>query len=385
MLSKAIAWEEPACPFHIEIAAEKLDEIRLAVVEGFYAVPRGGIEIGGVLLGTHDGGRIVIQDYKLIECEHKTGPSFQLSDKDRIGLQALLASGPEEVLGWFHSHTRSDIFLSPADLEIYGRFFPEPWQVALVLRPANMQPTRAGYFFRDSAGTVAAEKSAREFVAEPLLREETKKLREPVPEVKTPEVSAPAEAPPIPKAVAPVEASPKTEANYSDLENELETRRQGSWMWIAAVFAMAILAVCAFLTRAAWLPQPPPPLKLQASDVDGKLFIRWNPVQNTAGKLTVVDGGKEMAIPLDALQISRGFYVYARQSDKTILRLKAGSVEDLTTFAGPFQPKGPTPEEIEKAKENEKVKRDLEDQTLRNRQLQRRVKELSNRLQEPKP
>ena len=36
-------------------------------------------------------------------------------------------------MGWYHSHTRSEIFLSDADLEIHNRYFPEPWQVALVL------------------------------------------------------------------------------------------------------------------------------------------------------------------------------------------------------------------------------------------------------------
>jgi proteasome lid subunit RPN8/RPN11 len=402
MLTNATAWEAPGCPFQIEFAAEKLDQIRLAVIEGFYAVPHGGIEIGGVLFGSRDGQRIRIEDYRAIPCEHKTGPSFQLSQHDRAGLAALIASGPGEVLGWFHSHTRSEIFLSTADLEVYGTFFPQAWQVALVLRPANMQPTRAGYFFRDAGGNVAAEKSAREFVLEASLREETKKVRTPVngttaktaappdnliegkaARVKPPETKPVAEAA---QPVAAVIAEPAAEANYSDLEKEIATRRRGSWMWVAAaILALAVLAGSAYITRAAWMPQAPPPLKLQASDVDGKLFIRWNPVRHTDGKLTVADGGKETVIPLDAQQMSRGFYVYERQSEKTVLRMNAGAAEDLTTFAGPLQPKGPTPEEIQKATETEKVKADLKNQTLRNRQLQRKLKELSNRLQEAKP
>ena len=65
-------------------------------------------------------------------------------------------------MGWYHSHTRSEIFLSDADLEIHRRFFPEPWQVALVMKPHTFQPTRIGFFFREADGSVQAERSYRE-------------------------------------------------------------------------------------------------------------------------------------------------------------------------------------------------------------------------------
>ena len=60
------------------------------------------------------------------------------------------------LAGWYHSHTRSGIFLSEADLELHRRFFRENWQVALVFRPSLNTATRAGFFFQESDGTIRA-------------------------------------------------------------------------------------------------------------------------------------------------------------------------------------------------------------------------------------
>src|SRR5581483_1845375 len=61
-----------------------------------------------------------------------------------------------------------EIFLSEADQEIHNRFFPEPWQVALVLKPHTFHPMRAGFFFREEDGSIRADVTYREFTLEPL-------------------------------------------------------------------------------------------------------------------------------------------------------------------------------------------------------------------------
>jgi len=124
--STETSWSAPQCPFTIEYSLRVLDDIRLAVVDAYFSLPRGGAEIGGILLGTHEPGRVVISGYLALECEHATGPSFTLSSKDEAQLAELLASSRGKVAGWYHSHTRSEIFLSEADLDLHQRFFPEP-------------------------------------------------------------------------------------------------------------------------------------------------------------------------------------------------------------------------------------------------------------------
>ena len=124
-------WSVPQCPVTIEYSRRALDDIRLAVVDAFFSLPRGGAEIGGVLLGKHLDGRLVISGHASLECEHATGPSFTLSPRDHNRLVALLAAAqrnPEgmQPVGWYHSHTRSEIFLSDADRDVHDLYFPEP-------------------------------------------------------------------------------------------------------------------------------------------------------------------------------------------------------------------------------------------------------------------
>src|SRR5689334_25216832 len=120
-------WTAPGCPFAIEYAVAALDDIRLAVMDAFFSLPRGGVEIGGILLGDQQNGRVSIVNLAPIECTHAMGPSFTLSPADQDKLEQQLRGLPHDgsgrPVGWYHSHTRSGIFLSEADLEIYRHFF----------------------------------------------------------------------------------------------------------------------------------------------------------------------------------------------------------------------------------------------------------------------
>lgn len=166
-------WTVSQCAFTVEYSLRVMDDIRLAVVDAFFSLPRGGAEIGGILLGKHEGRRVTITGHVPLDCEHATGPSFVLSSNDHTKLAEILAaargnpSGTQPV-GWYHSHTRSDIHLSAADLAIHKRYFPEPWQIALVLKPHTFQPARAGLFFWEADGSIRATASYKEFVLEPL-------------------------------------------------------------------------------------------------------------------------------------------------------------------------------------------------------------------------
>jgi len=168
-----VTWSAPQCPFVIEYSRKALDDIRLAVVDAFFSLPRGGAEIGGLLLGRFDDQRLQILDYAPLECEHAFGPAFTLSPKDQERLAERLAEsqnrpGDLRPVGWYHSHTRSEIALCDADLEIHNHYFPERWQVALVLRPSTLQPTQAGFFFRELDGSMHSQNSYREFTIEAL-------------------------------------------------------------------------------------------------------------------------------------------------------------------------------------------------------------------------
>src|SRR5690242_7195907 len=101
-------WTTPECPFAIQYATHVLDDIRVAVVDAFCSVRRGGVEIGGRLLGEWKSGRLLITGFAPLECEHRHGPSFTLSENDEARLRELLEQSADSVVGWYHSHTRSE-------------------------------------------------------------------------------------------------------------------------------------------------------------------------------------------------------------------------------------------------------------------------------------
>ena len=59
-------------------------------------------------------------------------------------------------VGWYVSHTRTEITLTESDQEIFSTFFAQPWQVTLVVRPSRGGNMRAGFFVREPDGTVKA-------------------------------------------------------------------------------------------------------------------------------------------------------------------------------------------------------------------------------------
>src|SRR5579872_4961987 len=183
-------WAAPGHTLRIEYALPALEQIRVDAIEGFNKVPHGGIEVGGVLFGAKESNTVVIAAARPLACEYALGPSFVLSEKDQSALRELLAAAPKDPelaglvpVGWYHAHTRSGISLSGRDIELFNRFFPEPWQIALVVRPANFSPSRAGFFFRESNGSIHAESSYAEFDLPSLARTEPPQQNpEPAPE-----------------------------------------------------------------------------------------------------------------------------------------------------------------------------------------------------------
>jgi proteasome lid subunit RPN8/RPN11 len=55
----------------------------------------------------------------------------------------------ERIVGWYHTHPRMGIFLSHYDTWLHKYFFPEPWQIALVVEP---HASLGGFFIRQQDG-----------------------------------------------------------------------------------------------------------------------------------------------------------------------------------------------------------------------------------------
>src|ERR1039457_5878772 len=432
-------WSAPECPYIIEYSPRVLDDIRLAVVDAFYSLPRGGAEIGGILLGRYADGRISILDYRALDCEHAMGPSFTLSQNDQTQLADLLAAAQQDPdgmrpVGWYHSHTRSDIFLSDADQDIHNRFFPEAWQVALVLKPSTFEPTRGGFFFREADGSIRGSASYQEFVVEaqpirqvptrnapqmtpappPLRREADGRgpVITPVPEAqreREPEPESEIAPEPVLETAPPGEEAAETEQESLDLPAPqfLQIKPERSWRWLKIVAALALgagLGGAAYQTRQMWLapvlekvspmlarirPELPneatPTVELGAADDNGQLRIHWDgksPAIRKAGEgvLEIADGAAPaQSIPLDRIHLEAGAFTYSRQAERVEVRLAVGDqVKEVASFLGKLPDHILPPEDPAVRKERDdlrqqaaKLKGDLESQAAKTRRLEK--------------
>src|SRR5712691_11484936 len=153
------SWSVAESPITIEYSLVAIEEIRHEVSEGFQRLSRGGIEVGGVLYGTREGRTVRVLAIRPILCEHARGPGYLLSDADATALAQHLEADKEDprlegylCVGWFVSHTRSEIQLADTDLDLYNSFFSAPWQVTMVIRPGRSGSMRAGFFVREADG-----------------------------------------------------------------------------------------------------------------------------------------------------------------------------------------------------------------------------------------
>lgn len=110
-------------------------------------------EVGGWLAGRwcrdgRAGTEFVVVEALLPAQQVRSGSTFLTFTHDS---QVAMLSALEEqyenkcVVGWYHTHPRMGIFLSGYDTWLHDHFFPQPWQVALVVEPHTRQ---AGLFVR---------------------------------------------------------------------------------------------------------------------------------------------------------------------------------------------------------------------------------------------
>jgi proteasome lid subunit RPN8/RPN11 len=326
-------WSAPGHSFTIDYPIGLLDAIRAEAVDGLYRLRHGGIEIGGVLFGSRTETGVRILKYRPLQTEYAQGPFFLLSEKDESSLEEMLKTTETDPelsglvpVGWYHSHTRTGVSLSEQDLALYNRRFPEPWQIALVLRPTHLGPAEVGFFFREANGVVHCESSHNAFTMNPRT---------------------------VPQAAAPPRLEVARTPIRAPVAAEPEKPKKGSWMWLATAIVLAGLGL-AVLTDAihiSGLTGSHSTLNLRATDSDGAVRIEWDPtaeplVEAGSASLLVLDGDQRLETPLSREMLQTGKLDYRRHSPDVEIRLRvngpgANPVQELTRLTG--LPAVPTP------------------------------------------
>jgi hypothetical protein len=422
-------WSVPASPIIVEYSVVVVEEIRHEVAEGFQKLSRGGIEVGGLLYGVHEGQTVRITAIRPAACEHAAGPAFRLSERDRAALREQLRLNREdprlkglECMGWYVSHTRSEITLTESDQEIFTTYFGQPWQVTLVVRPSRGGNMRAGFFVRQEDGTLDPAQSHLEFnfpdrmagMLEHRVPFTERRPPEPRTSYRAVEQTIPAapEAPRVgpvssDRSVSSIPTSTMSSPGMTSLfgeptkpqesvdltsQNGTKKAKAGSgkkWIWLAAVLII-IAGMVATGARYLSLPTPSESMALSVVEREGQLNIEWNrsaqPVAKAVrGTLEIADGQQSRTIPLAPADLSQGKFAYKRATGDIQVRMSVEApngtkLQEASRFLGPPPSKGN--EDELKALEQRRDELDAEVTRLKesNDQQAQRIQQLERTL-----
>jgi hypothetical protein len=139
----------------VQVVPGLLDQIARLVQDGYTATSHGGLEIGGLLFGRRSSGSVTVEEFRPLACDHSLGPRFILSERDERDLRDLLkapATDPAlrglDVIGWYCSHTRSELLLFDREVVLHHNYFSDPVDFVIVFKPRDLRSVTAGIFLR---------------------------------------------------------------------------------------------------------------------------------------------------------------------------------------------------------------------------------------------
>ena len=321
----------------IEWTAAALSSVCQEAALGLRKLAKGGLEVGGLLFGERAEGLVRVLAIRPIQCEHRFGPSFVLSDTDEALLEETLAGfrsdsklASLEILGCYFSHSRHGAALTDRDTDLCNRYFAHDGQLALVLIPSLSGTIQGTLFTRDSQGSyVSTYQFEHSVVIHP--QRETVKRETPPPTgnginrlrtaarlnsgfahtpAQTPLEAAvhPIDVPVFVERVRPVQPAPMPPRR----EARLRPRVSRTSLLLAAL----ILLIC-WPNRA----NPTSQIPLSFADRDGNLIIQWGSAPATIrgavlGIVDIRDGEQEpVRISIGQDLLRRGWIPFERKSD----------------------------------------------------------------------
>lgn len=379
-LAEYYHWEETDRGIRIYMHSAAVDRLQAEVLRAAESGPHGGsTEIGGILLGRaeEDQGRpvTVIDSFVPVPCSG--GPHYDLSGEDTVNLEAALlrvalagCESPDApaILGYYRSHTREGLSLSPADLQTIDSYFQAPASVFMLVKAvAGNQACTAGFFFWDD-GRIQSEFSSLEVALGRTLssvgpdREtagEVAPLPPDLPDRLNPEDAnaglpgdlvelfrkaalAPPSTPPALEPEPPAR-TPAAAAAPAARPGKPARAWPGLLLRAATILIAASALVISVVT---YLGAPKPAreegsaspraasvLGLQVERNPPDLLVIWNRnareiAAARRATLFIRDGRAERSLDLDGTQLARGSFLYSPSSDDILFRLEVFGTDD---------------------------------------------------------
>jgi hypothetical protein len=290
----------------------------MAVREGFKALPRRGLETGGLLIGTkrEAGNRVVvdIDDFEPVESEHAAGPSYLLSNADRRLLEARIAAREARarntsIVGIYRSHTRRDFAITVEDASLFSSYFRKASDVFLLIKSNEGGPPTGGFIIREG-GKVLSYSPYAQFPLDLTIG---------IPAARETQVGS-VETPPAPPRAAQIVQLPAPR----------RTTRKMRWpIWLATAGAMALAVGLPFgIQRRIPGSIPAKPalsLALNVTNTGNGLRLSWDhQAFRHAGHavLWIKDGPEEQRFELDSKQLKEGSVAYWPRNSDVNFRLE---------------------------------------------------------------
>jgi hypothetical protein len=360
-------WTDPETFQTVRYSLPLFHDLDFQVNEAYRRIPHGGVEIGGVLYGRFEPDGVAIEAFRPIECEHASGPSFVLSEKDLSRMAEAFGEAQSdselkglERVGWFVSHTRTAPEMTEREREIFDRYFPGSNRITLLVKPERFQPTRLVFSLRgpdgqtpkrDLQSAVILPLPGRASSAAPvqsipapdrkeILRRQTaperstetglKDLPRPAPTLSIPDVAPKVEVEP-PATIDEVRRRRSEQLRSSIAEEEwrnkpaAEQKRSdgtskstGISLALVLVFASLLGCVAGYW---AYLQLPPANIALRVEQLPSAVLVRWPPDQTQGSNLAAIRIDDGQAMPLTEQQKAAGQIQLNPSSDNVKIEL----------------------------------------------------------------
>jgi hypothetical protein len=288
------------------LTPEAVEAICAAVNSGLAAMPGGGHQTGGFLASSTPGG--AVDGACCVPCEHRFGPEYRLSEKDRRTFRAAVLEGAMRAVGLFRSDSGESPAPNPEDVELARELVPG-CRLIVVATPLRNGSCYLRVFRRDPMSQQFS--IAEEFEASPA-----------------PQTGGKVREPPIARAGAS--------------ERQTAPPRAGTWRRWGITAAAVLLAVVAGVagvrlgslqwpelnwTKRGEAVKDAGGLGLNAEIRGSRLHVTWDRQaaavrQARGGKLMIRDGGTERELRLSQAEITSGFVIYPPVSDDVVFELQ---------------------------------------------------------------
>ncbi|MEO8372832.1 MAG: hypothetical protein ABI806_26845, partial [Candidatus Solibacter sp.] len=309
-------WEADGKPVSIRLSPGVVGRLGLAVRQGPTKLPLGSQETGGLLIGsrtkTCNPAVVQVYDFEPVKSEHAAGPSYLLSDRDRLLLAARIAAHEatcknSSIVGIYRSHTRPDFAITEEDADLFSTYFNNASDVFLLIKPDEDGSLTGGFIIRESGAVVS----------------------------KSPYVQFPLQG----KRVA--QAAPATELMIQPLAvrtvqpTALRRTAAQATFWLPAV-GLIVLAVALYWGIPSRVPgssaaKPASTTGLPSPSLDvafngNRLRLSWDhriATRADRGVVWIKDGAETLRLDLDAKQLADGSVVYWPKHSDVEFRFEA--------------------------------------------------------------